>query len=84
MARTVRILGGALLLLALAAGAAAWFGWRAYTAPGPLAAPAQIVVPRGGTEAVGGALLRNGVVADSRAFAVASLLTRGEGRVRAA
>ena len=84
MARTVRILGGALLLLALAAGAAAWFGWQAYTAPGPLAAPAQIVVPRGGTEAVGGALLRNGVVADSRAFAVASLLTRGEGRVRAA
>ena len=84
MARTVRILGGALLLLAFAAGAAAWFGWQAYTAPGPLAAPAQIVVPRGGTEAVGGALLRNGVVADSRAFAVASLLTRGEGRVRAA
>jgi UPF0755 protein len=84
MGRTVRILGGALLALVVGAGAAAWFGWRAYTAPGPLAAPAQVVVPRGGTEAVGGALLRNGVVADSLAFAVASLLTRGEGRVRAA
>lgn len=84
MGWTIRVLGGALLLLVLAAGAAAWFGWRTYTAPGPLAAPAQVVVPRGGTEAVGAALLRNGVVADSRAFAVASLLTRGEGRVRAA
>jgi UPF0755 protein len=83
MGRTLRVLGGALLLLVVAAGAAAWFGWRTWTAPGPLAAPAQIVVPRGGTEAVGAALLRHGVVADSRAFAVASLLTRGEGRVRA-
>ena len=84
MGRTVRFLGGALLVLLLGAGAAAWFGWRVYTAPGPLAAPTQVVVPRGGTEAVGGALLRSGVIADSRAFAVASLLTRGEGRVRAA
>ena len=84
MGRTVRVLGGALLALLLAAGAAAWFGWRAYTEPGPLAAPAQVVVPRGGTEAVGAALLRNGVISDSRAFAAASLLTRGEGRVRAA
>lgn len=84
MGRTVRVLGGALLLLAFAAGAAAWFGWRAYTAPGPLAQPAQVVVPRGGTEAVGAALLRNGIIADSRLFAAASLLTRGEGRVRAA
>src|SRR5919107_5759142 len=84
MGRTVRLLGGALLLLCLAAGAAAWFGWRTYTAPGPLAAPAQVVVPRGGTEAVGAALLRHGVISDSRAFAAASLLTRGEGRVRAA
>lgn len=84
MGRTVRFLGGALLVLLLGAGAAAWFGWRTYTAPGPLAAPAQVVVPRGGTEAVGGALLRGGVIGDSRAFAVASLLTRGEGRVRAA
>jgi UPF0755 protein len=84
MGRTVRILGGALLLLAFAAAGAAWYGWRAYTAPGPLAEQAQVVVPRGGTEAVGGALLRGGVVADSRAFAAASLLTRGEGRVRAA
>ena len=84
MGRTVRVLGGALLFLAFAAAAAAWFGWHAYTAPGPLAAPAQVVVPRGGTEAVGAALLRNGVISDIRAFAAASLLTRGEGRVRAA
>jgi UPF0755 protein len=84
MGRTVRFLGGALLALLLAAGAAAWFGWRAYIEPGPLEAPAQVVVPRGGTEAVGAALLRHGVIADSRAFAAASLLTRGEGRVRAA
>lgn len=84
MGRTIRVLGGALLMLGLAAGAAFWFGWRTYTAPGPLAAPVQVVVPRGGTEAVGAALLRHGVVGDSRAFAAASLLTRGEGRVRAA
>jgi UPF0755 protein len=84
MIRTVRALGGALLFVLVAGAAAAWFGWRAYTAPGPLAEPAQVIVPRGGTEAVGAALLRHGVVADSRAFAAASLLTRGEGRVRAA
>ena len=84
MGRFLRVLSGALLLLAFAAGAAAWFGWQAWTAPGPLAAPAQVVVPRGGVEAVGGTLLRHGVVSDSRAFAAAALLTRAEGRVRAA
>lgn len=84
MGRTVRFLGGALLALAVLAGAGAWFAWRTWTAPGPLAEPAQVVVPRGGTEAVGAALLRHGVIADSRAFAAASLLTRGEGRIRAA
>src|SRR5215210_5528956 len=84
MGRFLRVLSGALLLLAFAAGAAAWFGWQAWTAPGPLAAPAQVVVPRGGVEAVGATLLRHGVVSDSRAFAAVALLTRAEGRVRAA
>jgi len=84
MGRFLRVLGGALLLLAFAAGAAVWLGWESWTAPGPLAAPAQVVVPRGGVEAVGATLLRHGVIADSRAFAAAALLTRGEGRVRAA
>lgn len=84
MMRTVRVFGVLFLVLVLLAGGAAALAWRTWTAPGPLAAPAQVVVPRGGTEAVGAALLRNGVIADSRAFAVASVLTRGEGRVRAA
>jgi UPF0755 protein len=55
-----------------------------YRAPGPLAAPTQIVVPRGGLSATAEALEREGVVQSARAFALAAWVTRDEGPIRSA
>ncbi|WP_198370854.1 endolytic transglycosylase MltG [Roseomonas rosulenta] len=77
-----RALALVLVLALLAAGAG--FAWRAYTAPGPLAEPVQVVIPRGGTERIAGALIERSVIRDARAFALAAWLTRGEGPLRAA
>ncbi|RYI32926.1 MAG: endolytic transglycosylase MltG [Acetobacteraceae bacterium] len=74
----------ALLVLGLLVGAGAWQAQRMYRAPGPLAAPLQIVIPRGGTEAIASALQGAGVVDDSRLFALATWATRGHGPLRAA
>lgn len=84
MARALRRLGVALLALILLAGLAGWQAFRLYQAPGPLAAPAQVVVPRGGTEVIAGALLKAGVIEDARSFAAAAWATRGQGALRAA
>jgi UPF0755 protein len=73
-----------LLLLAGAAGAAFLYGRATYAAPGPLPAPAQVVVPRGGTAAIAESLAENKVIADPRAFLAAVWLTRGQGPLRAA
>lgn len=75
-----------LVLLALVAllGGGAGQAWRTYTAPGPLAEPTQVVIPRGGTESIAAALLYNNVIRHPRAFALAAWLTRGEGPLRAA
>ncbi|WP_198375446.1 endolytic transglycosylase MltG [Neoroseomonas rubea] len=70
------------LLGAAALGAQA--AWRVFTAPGPLAEAAQIVIPRGGTERIAATLLERGVIRDPRAFAIAAFLTRGDGPLRAA
>ncbi len=73
-----------LLVIAGIAGGSWWWADRAWTAPGPLAEPAQIVVPRGGTTIIAEALAERGVIADPRAFLAAVWLTRGQGAVRAA
>jgi len=74
-----------LLLGPLAAGTwMAMAAHRAWTAPGPLAEPARIVIPRGGTERIAEVLVREGVIRDPRAFAIAAWLTRGHGPLRAA
>lgn len=73
-----------LLVLLLAGGLAATAAWRAYSGPGPLTEPAQIVIPRGGTERIAGALVERGVIRDPRLFAAAAWLTRGQGPLRAA
>lgn len=75
-----------LLLLGLlaVAGAGALFADRAYRAPGPLAEPVQIVIPRGGTERIAALLAERGVVRDPRAFGIAAWLTRARGPLRAA
>ena len=74
----------ALLLLGLLAGAGAWEAMRRFEAPGPAAAPVQIVIPRGGTEAIAAALQGAGVIEDARVFALATWATRGQGPLRAA
>src|SRR4051794_39368934 len=84
MSRALRRLGVAVLALAVLGGLAGWQALRLYRAPGPLAAPAQVVVPRGGTEVIAGTLLQAGVIADARSFAAAAWATRGEGPLRAA
>jgi UPF0755 protein len=76
LALTVAALFGAGLLASSA--------WRAWTAPGPLAEPVQVVIPRGGTERIAAALLERGVIRDARAFALAAWLTRDAGPLRAA
>jgi len=71
-------------LLAVTAGGGWWYASRTYAAPGPLAEPAQIVVPRGGATAIAEALSERGVIRDPRAFLAAVYLTRGQGPLRAA
>ncbi|PZW42290.1 UPF0755 protein [Humitalea rosea] len=73
-----------LTLLLLAGAGAAWWGREAIRAPGPLAAPIQIVIPRGGATAIGAMLAERGVVSDGRVFAAAAWITRDEGHLRAA
>ncbi|MBR0672309.1 endolytic transglycosylase MltG [Neoroseomonas soli] len=77
----------ALAVLVVLLGAAGWAAravQRAWSGPGPLAEPAQIVIPRGGTETIAATLLERGVIRDPRAFAVAAWITRDRGPLRAA
>jgi UPF0755 protein len=78
----------ALAVLAAFLAALAGGGWiyarTAYVAPGPLAQPVQMVVPRGGLTVIAEALAERGIVADARAFLAAAWLTRGQGALRAA
>ena len=70
-----RALLALLVLLLAAAGAGGWF-YHQWDVPGPLRAAADVVVPRGGLEAVAADLQRQGVVAQPlvfRAFAVATM-----------
>jgi UPF0755 protein len=76
-----------LLLILLLAGLGTGgylYARHAYTAPGPLAEPTQLVIPRGGTTAIAAALAEQRVIADPRAFLAAAWLTGGEGPLRAA
>ena len=83
MRRALRVLLILVLLLGLASGGAFLYARHVYEQPGPLAVPAQLVVPRGGIQAIGLALQEAGIVADPRAFVVAALATRGQGPLRA-
>lgn len=80
MLRALGLLGA--LVLLLAAGAGVW-GWGAYSRPGPLANPVQVVIPRGGTEAIAATLVEKGVISEPRVFAAAAWFTRDEGPLRA-
>ena len=83
MGRMLRWLGGALVLVAVLGGLAVWQARRIHEAPGPLAAPVNHLVPRGGAEMIAASLARAGIIADSRAFAIAAWATRPQGALRA-
>ncbi len=72
------------LLLLLGAALAGFAAWRAVHAPGPLPQATNIVIPRGGTETIAGALAEKGALGSPRLFALAAMATRGEGPLRAA
>jgi UPF0755 protein len=84
MGRVLRWAGLVLAGAAVLAALGAWQGLRRYRATGPLAEARNVVVPRGGIEAIGAALTEAGVVADARSFALAAWLTRQQGPLRAA
>lgn len=73
-----------LLILAASAGAAFWYARQQWQAPGPLTAPVQMVVPRGGGAAIADALAERGIITQPLSFLAATWLTRGEGPLRAA
>ncbi|HZF76712.1 MAG TPA: endolytic transglycosylase MltG [Acetobacteraceae bacterium] len=82
-----RALIALLILLALlgAAGGGAWlYARQAWSAPGPLAQPLQMVVPRSGASGIAEALAERGVIRDPRHFLAAAWITRGQGQIRAA
>ena len=83
MGRAIRFLLILVLILGLAGGGAFFYARQVYEQPGPLAAPAQFVVPRGGMEAIGASLVGAGIVTDGRAFLAAAWATRGQGPLRA-
>ncbi|WP_424810446.1 endolytic transglycosylase MltG [Roseococcus sp. YIM B11640] len=80
MLRALGLLGALLVMLAVGAG---FWGWDAYSRPGPLSSPATVVIPRGGTEAIAAALREKGVIGDPRIFAAAAWITRDQGPLRA-
>lgn len=71
-----------LLALVLAGGAA--LALRAFDAPGPLAVPRDVVVPRAPTDALAQALATQGVVASAPALRAAVFLTQRQGPLHAA
>lgn len=78
-----RLLRWSLLALVLLAGLGAlgvWQAGRLYRAPGPLAEERTLVVPRGGVDGIARALAEAGIIADTRAFALAAWWTQAQGR----
>jgi UPF0755 protein len=72
--------GGLLAATALAAG----FLFHAFDAPGPVAGPSIIVVPKGlGVSAIGGLMARNGVIRSAFVFEAGVRLTGNAGALRA-
>jgi UPF0755 protein len=82
-----RALGRILIAgLALAAAGAAGLGalWHLWTAPGPLAEPRALVVPRGaGLEEIAHRLAEAGIVADARVFGLGVVAERLDGQLKA-
>jgi UPF0755 protein len=72
------------LVILLALGGSVYAGLALYRAPGPLPAAKEVVVPRGGLEAVADALVSAGVVRRRLVFRLAAMATTPEGPLHAA
>jgi UPF0755 protein len=72
------------LLIAAALGAVVIWGWRDYTAPGPLAEGRVVVVPHGaGVATVAATLAENGVIRHPWSFIAGALADRRSGAFKA-
>lgn len=71
------------MLPAASVGGGLWWAGRMLVAPGPLAEPSEVVIPRGGPETVATTLLTAGVIPNDRIFLAAVWWTRAEGPLRA-
>ena len=80
----MRIVLGVSLAALLLSGTAAFVAVRIYRAPGPLVEAADVVVPHGGLDEVGAALVSAGVVRSPREFRAAAAATFFEGPLHAA
>ena len=83
MRRVLRAALVCFVLLAVLAGGAGLYAYRAYDAPGPLPEARAVTVPRGGLEGIAETLAREGVVDHPLALHLAAFATRGQGALRA-
>ncbi len=79
--RTILLAGAALAVVAGLAGGGVLYARARYLGPGPLAAPANVLIPYGPPEQAAEALLRVGAIDSGHAFLLAYGLT--EGKLRA-
>ncbi|MBI5163992.1 MAG: endolytic transglycosylase MltG [Magnetospirillum sp.] len=71
MKRLLKLTAVLALVAALAVAGLAWEGHRRFTAPGPLAQPATVIVPKGtGPDSIARRLAEAGVIADPLVFRV--------------
>ncbi|MGE5503517.1 MAG: endolytic transglycosylase MltG [Actinomycetota bacterium] len=77
MSKLLRLLTVVAVIAAVAAGRLAWYGHRSFTAPGPLAEPTDVVIPKGsGLDAVARRLEEAGVIDGRWVFMVGAKLRR--------
>lgn len=71
------------VVLSVAIGGVTRIAWTRYDLDGPLMAPTDVLVPRGGPAQIGETLATAGVIRDATEFRVAALVTRGDGPLHA-
>ncbi len=76
-------LGAVVLILIVLLGGGAWLGLRVYDQPGPLRDTVAVMVPRNSGDQVAQLLADEGVVSNPTSMRLATLLTRGQGPIRA-
>jgi UPF0755 protein len=81
--RARRLLGLVVLVALLGVAAAAFWGYRAFEGPGPLAAETNLVIPRGaGLQAIAARLAEAGVIEHPLAFELGGKLTGRAARLK--